>query len=439
MRIFKTALLTLCLASTLALPARAANSSGRTSVLDAQENQYSATVILETASGAHIRVVKRDSFGGLYWAKDFTSSRGLNVGQVRVDGAGSVYVALTQLATASAAPIYTLLKYTSTGSLSWSKTYTDSSFRVGGAAGGLVLDSSGSAYVLLWGTSSTSGTSSRLLKYSSAGTNLFVKNIQPQSSTHLDSMRIDGSNNIYVSGEADPGNPGAGNLLLARYDTFGNQIWQRLDAVGSQVGITDLALDGANQPVAVTSTPGSTSSTLFAEKVTAAGGFVWSSTIASGGFEPRGVIVDASGAVAITGNDYNPSVGFDTTGYHVARLDGSTGAVLWNVIWPASFTYVTAIAEEASHSSYLTVGEDGDVANTIEIRVVRFNEADGSVPTWFFNHATQENHGDNVLPSSVAGDFYVTGRAFWSSDLFPLNWKVSGTSSVYNWITTTTH
>jgi hypothetical protein len=420
----------------LAPSARASNSSGRVSVLDRSENQYSATTILETASGSRIRTVKRDSFGGLYWAKDFTSSRSLFVGQVQVDASGNVYVATTQLVTASAAPIFTLLKYTSTGTLSWSRTFTDSTYRLAGVAGGLALDTAGNAYVIAWGEGGTSGTSSRLLKYNSAGTLLFNKLIQPQFSTRLGSIKISSTNAIYLSGEADPGNPSTGNLFLAKYDTSGNQLWQRLDAVGPQVATGDLALDASGQPVAVTASSTTSASTLFAEKVNTAGTLLWSQSVAANGFRPVGAIVDSLGDVVVCGPAYGTTSGLDNTGYQVAKLDGVIGTVLWNTRWTANFTNVTAIAEEAS-GSYLTVGDDVP-SGVIEIRLVQLDNSTGSVIGWFFYQVTSENHGYNVLPSSIAGDFYVTGRAFWSGNLFPLNWKVSGSSTVYSWITTTT-
>jgi hypothetical protein len=416
-----------------------AASSGRSSVLDLAENQYSATTILLTSSGSKIRTVKRDSYGGLYWAKDFSAAKVLTVGQVQVDSSGSVYVGLLQQPTSGSGGLtYTLLKYTSTGALAWSRNYADSTFLYG-SPGGLALDSAGNIYLLIWGNAGFSGTSSRLLKYNSAGTQLFVKNIQPQYSTQLASLRIDSANGIYVSGEADPGNPSTGNLLTAKYDTLGNQLWQRIDAVGANVRAGDLALDATGQPVAATASSTATSSTLFVQKVTKTGTLLWNQSVPTNGFVPIGVIVDSTGNVLACGQQYGTGSGPDRTGFGVARLDGLTGAVLWNVRYAGNNIGVNAIAEEAN-GTYLTVGTDFNSATSSnEIRAVRFEPVDGANNISFYFNVTSDNQGRNVLPSSLAGDFYVTGEAFWGTQRYPLNWKVSGTTTLWSWITTTTY
>jgi hypothetical protein len=136
---------------------------------------------------------------------------------------------------------------------------------------GVAVDSSGNVYVTgftgggLDGNTNAGGADIFLVKYDSAGTKQWTRQLGTTTNDYVHGVAVDSSGNIYVTGETMgglDGNTNAGNwdIFLVKYDSAGTKQWTRqlgtttndygygpaVDSSGNVyvTGYTDGALDG---------------------------------------------------------------------------------------------------------------------------------------------------------------------------------------------------
>ena len=338
---------------------------------------------LVSAGGNDGFVAKLDAAtGAVGWAARWGTA-GSDVGTgVDTDGAGNVYV-LTER------PNHTLLKFSPSGSLVWSKFVCNpASTSGGGTEGDLAVDAAGNVYA----TGAFEGSAdlnpgtrwkdvfsvySRwsagfALKLNANGTFVWASPFVSQSVngvvgfSNATSIALDGSGNVFVGGnyggpvDFNPGTgtaslPTAGGAFVTKLDSVGRLVWAqglvKDVSAGGSAQVYGLATDAFGNVYAtgyyygtVDFDPGAgtdirqsfqrddgtrTNTDIFVVKLTGTGRLGWAETFGGRGYEyGHGVAVDPSGVVHLAGLYWSLSIDFDPDPLAIPALT-KTGNNQW--------------------------------------------------------------------------------------------------------------
>lgn len=265
---------------------------------------------------ADFLTVKYDPSGSMLWSRSYDSGRDDWAEGVATDRDGNLYVV-------GGYPYfgpsqYILVKYDAAGNQVWAKTYAGSD---GDYPTGIVIDPLNNIYVTGFTLASDFSYDALTVKYDTSGTVQWAKT---HDAAYIDrgfAITVDGSGNVYVSGDTAYQTPEYGMVykyLTLKYAPNGTLLWSRTyDGMGAK----GVAVD-ASGGVYVGGEGG-----IPLIKYDAAGNFLWSTNFpVEGQYSVRvtDVKVDASGFVRVTGYYWNnPSYR-----YFAGKLD-SSGNLLW--------------------------------------------------------------------------------------------------------------
>jgi dienelactone hydrolase len=271
---------------------------------------------------------------------------------VAVDVSGNVYVTGSSYAP-NGLPDYATVKYSSSGDTLWVQRYNGPADNWDGATE-LALDASGNVYVS--GQSYGSNFFDYVtIKYSPSGTQEWVATYDGNSDDWPNDLAVDGSGNVYVTGYSQ----GAGTFLdyaTVKYDASGTVEWvARYNGPGNTKDrALALGVDGSGN-VYVTGDSGEGSQNLsdyVTVKYNPSGVQRWVARYSSLYDYATDLAVDASGNVWVTGYSYGSGTYYDyatvrysTRGVQrwVARYHGGTSDDL-----------AYALALDASGNVYVT-------------------------------------------------------------------------------------
>ena len=310
---------------------------------------------------------KYDAAGNYLWAKKIGGFESDNGADIAVDGNGNVYVAgsfssivdfdpgpgSVTLFSAGAGDVF-FAKFDASGNHLWAK-------RIGGTGKEycteLVLDGGGNIFLTgafentadfdpgagTANLSSAGDLDGFFAKYDASGNYLWAKQISGTNDASVNSLAVDGSGNVYLTGDFyqtadfDPG-AGTANLssaalsdvFIAKYNASGNYLWaKRIGAASYDTG-SKLLLDGnGNMCIlgyfgsAPDFDPGAGTATLtgagdydcFFAKYDASGNYIWAKGIGGTGRDfGNDLALDGNGNFYITGEfrnmvDFDPGAG----------------------------------------------------------------------------------------------------------------------------------
>lgn len=174
----------------------------------------------------HGNDVTVDRVGTNAWSKFWNGPAGkADKGMdVAVSASGAVYV-VGSSQKASGASTALVLKYSSGGKLAWARRWSGPTGSNPSAAR-VLIDAKGRIVVV--GRASVNGTGHVFAaKYTAAGTQLWVRTY---AKGHLGLARdvcLDGSGNLYISGEYQATTSSSRNALLLKYSPAGSLLWQK--------------------------------------------------------------------------------------------------------------------------------------------------------------------------------------------------------------------
>ncbi len=192
--------------------------------------------------GARIFLLKFSSAGNLLWQRMTYSGYGTGVvsdssGNVYVTGASSGYYGYHVL----------LLKYNSTGSLTWGGIWGGSNLEVGT---GIALDASGNIYVTGYTASFGPGSRVFLLNFDSTSALKWQVTCCNSSTTNfVASVAVDASGESYVTGSTASFGAGIIGVPLLKFDSSGGILWQRTYGGSRDDYGAGIALDPSGNPV----------------------------------------------------------------------------------------------------------------------------------------------------------------------------------------------
>jgi hypothetical protein len=227
---------------------------------------------------------------------------------------------------------------------------------------------------------------------------------------------------VYVTGRSQQSKGDEKNYdyYTAKYDIDnGKKRWDfRYDGPGeSDDEAAAVAVDNSgNVCVTGRSTGDGTGFDYYTAKYDSSGDLVWEARYnndsVNGNDEARGIAVDSSGNVYITGRSTGDDSSFD---YYTIKYAAADGAKLWDARYagPGSGDdEARAIVVDSSGNAYVTGRSEGS-GTDYDYYTVKYAAADGEA-LWAkpYNNDDKDGHDEaTAMTIDASGDIYVTGRS----------------------------
>jgi len=339
------------------------------------------------------------------WAKRLNSSGSSNdyVHAMTYDAAGNVYV------TGSGGSNYLTVKYSPEGTVLWQAVYNgpanDADY---GTA--IAVDNSGNVYVT--GRSFGTGTETDFatIKYDAAGTQLWVQryNGSNNSDDAGISVVIDAAGNVYAGGWASQGS--SVDYTIVKYSSAGSQLWVRNYNNGSNDFLRAMVIDASGNIYATGVSRGASNDDYATVKYNSSGTLLWSARYnGSGVDDAKGLTVDQQGSVIVTGYATTAATGKD---YTTVKYNNA-GIQQWVKKYNRTGTTqdeAVGIVSDNTGNIYVTGFCTGSGTSTFDYITVKYNTNGDQQWAKVFNSGLV---GVDDKASSIdideAGNIYVTG------------------------------
>jgi uncharacterized delta-60 repeat protein len=347
-----------------------------------------------------------------------------------VDGQGNVYVTGESTGAESGSD-YATIKYAPSGERLWAKRYNGPGNSTDSASA-LAVDGQGNVYVTGESTGAESGSDYTTIKYSAAGNLLWAKryNGPGNSSDVANAIAVDGSGNVYVTGES-VGLGSSNDYATIKYSPAGERLWVRRYIGMGDSGATALAVDAEGNVYVTGGSYGYSSFMDYATlKYSAAGNLLWAKRYNGPGNSTdsaSAIAVDAQGNVYVTGYSTGTGSFYD---YTTLKYSPS-GQRLWvrRYNGPGNeYDLAKALAVDAAGNVYVT-GESKGAGSGSDYATLKYGPT--GEPLWLRRYNGPGNEWDSAedLALDGQGNAYVTGGstgAGSSSDSTTLKYSPSG-------------
>lgn len=328
---------------------------------------------------------------------------------IDLDPAGNIFTAGTST-NPTTGPDMLICKFSSDGTFLWSRTHTAPGNRNDNSSG-LKADPYGNVYLL--GEIYTGGGNSELtlIKYNAAGDVIWLKQYTGGMSGYHSpkDMDIDDMGNVYVTGSSN-GPHGYSDLVLIKYDTAGTQIFAKyIQSLGQLSMGSSITVDGSGSNIYVAGSyyyDLTWNRDFYTVKFNAAGDTVWTRRESGdivGDHYATEVITDNAGNVIVSGNTQNISGRDDIT---VVKYN-SAGTRQWKTVNNLSGQrdHIFNIVCDAAGNIYGGCKKGHSVAN--DFAVQKYNPA--GVIEWTKVYDGGGNDALTDMTVDNSGYVYVSG------------------------------
>jgi len=286
-----------------------------------------------SSGNSDIFLIKYDSSGNRIWTK-LLGSAGNDFGQgIVMDSSGAIYVAgytdgnLDGQVNSGGTDLF-ISKFDSAGNVQWTRLLGTAT---SDDAYGIALDSAGNVYATgqtvgdLDGNINAGSYDIFITKYDSSGSKQWTRLAGTSAEDRGRAITVDGSGNIYITGETygnldGLANSGGADIFLMKFDSAGNKVWTKLlGTLDADVG-SCIARDSSNDIYISGRTMGDLDGNanignydIFLTKYDSSGNKAWTKTIGTN-------VVDYSYGVATNGDFVY------LTGVTDGDLDGNSNA-----------------------------------------------------------------------------------------------------------------
>lgn len=210
------------------------NSGNLAITIDSENNVYIAGL-----NGSMIFLLKVNQSGDTQWQEEWGGARA--VVSVEINSNDEIFVLGTTISYGAGQEDIVLIKYNNSGGFQWYETW---GYDWDERAYDMVIDSGENIYIV--------GTTTRyhinrydicVIKYDSSGTQIFNTSWSSGGSSYWEtgeSIAVDSSNNIYVSGRISGDSP----LLLLKFDSLGNYVWNSTKELWNYIVTTGIPYIG---------------------------------------------------------------------------------------------------------------------------------------------------------------------------------------------------
>ncbi|UOQ64713.1 SBBP repeat-containing protein [Hymenobacter volaticus] len=410
--------------------------------VDAAGNVYVTGYSFQDASNAvsyDYLTIKYSAEGVKQWEGRYNgSANGDDVAKaIAVDSAGNVYV--TGSSYNGTSYDYATLKYSAHGQQLWEARYNGPADN-DDLAVSLAVDAAGN--LLVTGASYNGPTTSYdyvTVKYSSVGAQLWTAryNGSGNSDELPTTLALDGSGNVYVTGNAYAGNQG--DYLTLKYSTTGQPQWEaRYNGPASGYDLArDLAVDAAGN-VAVTGTSDNGSSYDYATvRYSTSGQQLWATRYNGGGNsydEATGVALDAAGNVAVTGF---ANTGNNNWNYVTIFYASANGQRVWLREYNGpdnGYDEAKDIAVDAN-GSVAVAGRSYNSSGESDYVTLKYSNVGQQLWEARYNGPARGDDEATALAVDAAGNVLVTGTSFAGSRNFDYaTLKYAATTGEQMWV-----
>jgi hypothetical protein len=372
--------------------------------------------------------IKYDSAGTQQWAARYNGTGGsIDIAYaIAVDEDGSIYVTGGSTGSGSGLDFLTI-KYSSAGDTVWTRRYNGPK-NDKDVAYSICLDDSGNVYVTgeSEGSTGTHGIFEdyTTIKYNPHGVQRWISRYNGPAGDYdkANSVDVDPSGNVYVTGVSDGGSSGSGaphfDYATIKYNNIGLVQWIRrhngsdnaLDE-GKSVKVDILG----NVVVTGSSKNLGSSDDYFTIKYTSSGDTVWFSKYNGTGNSTdiaNNLAIDDLGNTFVTGKSYGGStnnydivtIKYDSTGDSVSvnRYNGEASGIDEGI----------ALAVDGSGNSYIT-GYSSGITTGFDYTIIKYSSS--GIEEWIIKYTNSGAAGSSEQTTSIFVDsflnVYVTGMS----------------------------
>ncbi|OHB58405.1 MAG: hypothetical protein A2173_08825, partial [Planctomycetes bacterium RBG_13_44_8b] len=345
---------------------------------------------------------------------------------IALDSAGNVYVTGSAKHTGSNYDFVTI-KYTPDGQNVWTKSY-NRSYTYNDYAMAVAVDSNSDIIVAGYSYNPTSNYDGVIVKYNSAGTQLWAKsyNYSGSSSERLFDVAADANGSIYAVGRTD------NDCLVVKYEPDGTFAWkQTYDGLANGKDILyQLAIDGTGNVYACGESEGlGTGQNCLTVKYSPGSTLLWAipyNNAAANGWDIlEAIALDSAGNVCVTG-----AVETLTDSNYVTIKYDPNGNPLWTEFYTGTSTgwdEVYAIAVDSDDNVVVT-GYSENAANA-DAATVKYNGQTGT-QLWEARYNGDANASDYAGAIAVDrfGRVYIHGKSveWYSADYLTICYDSNG-------------
>jgi hypothetical protein len=333
--------------------------------------------------------VKYNPSGDSIWVRRYSGllDGGSGATSITVDVSGNCYVTGSSSGSGTGYDIATI-KYDSAGVQQWVQRYNGAA-NLNDQGNSITVDIYGNVYVTGYSTISSSSSNVVTIKYNSSGNMQWVQLYTDNTNCAGYSVAVDGSGNIYVTGDRPTWN--GSHCLTIKYNQAGIQQWVNW-YTGGVTAAKSIALDN-NSNIYI-----SAYDALI--KYNSAGVQQWLSD--TGGISVK---VDNSGNVYTTGDAYiYPNHIYMTAKY------GSSGQLMWRTLYTGQGIgdgEPYALTLDNSGNAYVT-GWSSNSNGLWDYATVKYNSF--GVQAWAERHSGNDSRAF-AIAVDVSGNVYVTGQS----------------------------
>ncbi|MBK9332671.1 MAG: SBBP repeat-containing protein [Ignavibacteria bacterium] len=391
------------------------NDEALTHVTDNSGNVYSSGKVLGSGSGFDIYTVKYNPSGNILWERIYNGpGNGNDIAySIALDNAGNVFVAGESTGSGTDKD-FVLIKYNDLGAEQWNRRYNGNSNSVE-IPEKAVTDEAGN--IIITGTSHEPGALFDVvtIKYNTEGDILWKKHFNGASSGNdfADDIAIDNSGNIYVCGstfEAATIN----DYLIIKYSSAGDELWHKTynGTANGNDNMTSIAADvSGNAVITGTSVGAGSGLDIVTIKYSPSGDLIWERRFTTSTVnieEGKAVTSDNLGNIFVTGT----STGFSSSYDYMTIMYSPAGDLIWskNYNGPGSnnFDEPRSIAADNNGNVYVA-GLSQGTGTMDDIVIIKYNYSGNEVWVNRFNSAANRNDVANNISLDNSGNIIVSG------------------------------
>ncbi len=300
----------------------------------------------------------------------------------------------------------------------------------------VAVDTSGNVYISGYtegdlGATNAGGDDAFLSKFDSSGNELWTTQIGTIFGDMSNSVAVDASGNVYISGETagdlgGTGNAGDYDAFLSKFDPDdGHELWTTQIGADSYDNSWSVAVDASGNAYVSGDTHGDLggtgnagSSDAFLSKFDTSGHELWTTQIGTSAVDiSKSVAVDASGNVYISGYTAGDLGGTGNAGDYdafLSKFDSDDGHELWTTqIGTSSRDMGRSVAVNASGDVYISGSTYGDLGGTgnageIDAFLSKFDPDDGH-ELWTTQIGTSSSDSSYSVVVDASGNVYISG------------------------------
>jgi uncharacterized delta-60 repeat protein len=194
--------------------------------VDASGNLYCAGYTYGLGSGGYdATTLKYDRFGTLQWAKTYGGVTHDFFTSIAIDTSDNIYCAGCTSSFGAGSYDALVVKYDSSGSLQWARTYGGSGYD---SLNCIAVDTTGNVYCV--GSTESFGlqyADGLILRYNSSGMLEWAKTWGGDGSDCLNGVAVDSKGNICCAGHCDSFGAGDCDAVIIKYDSSGTLEWAK--------------------------------------------------------------------------------------------------------------------------------------------------------------------------------------------------------------------